>query len=74
MLRREFITGTTATAVLGLAGPAHAQADARPSGKLYRIGYFTVGERSQQAGLVQVFVGALRELGWIEGKNVSFEY
>ena len=74
MLRREFITGTTATAVLGLAGPAHAQADARPSGKLYRIGYFTVGERSQQAGLIQVFVGALRELGWIEGKNVSFEY
>ena len=29
MRRREFIAGTAATAVLGLAGPAHAQADIR---------------------------------------------
>jgi putative ABC transport system substrate-binding protein len=74
MRRREFIAGTAAMAILGLAEPHHAQADARPSGKLYRIAYLTSGERRSQSGLVEVLVGALRELGWIEGKNVLFEY
>jgi putative ABC transport system substrate-binding protein len=69
MRRREFIASA-----IGIALVRPAAAGAQQSGKLYHIGYFSPGERKPTPQLEEAFVGALRELGWIEGINVSFEY
>jgi putative ABC transport system substrate-binding protein len=59
-------------AVLAWSLPARAQ----HGGKLYRIAYFSAGAAAAQGGpgLERYFADALRELGWIEGKDVVFEY
>jgi putative ABC transport system substrate-binding protein len=71
MRRRAFITllgGGAATWPLA----AHAQL----AGKLFRVAYFNSGVAPAQGGpdLERALVEGLRELGWIEGKNVAFEY
>jgi putative tryptophan/tyrosine transport system substrate-binding protein len=68
--RREFI-GALGSAVVAWPLAARAQ-----SGKLYRIAYFSAGVAAAQGGpgLERYLVESLRELGWIEGKNVVFEY
>jgi putative ABC transport system substrate-binding protein len=69
MRRREFITLLGGTAV---AWPlaAHAQQPA----KLPTIGFFGTGTPATQSHLVAAFVQRLRELDWIEGRNVAIEY
>jgi putative tryptophan/tyrosine transport system substrate-binding protein len=71
MQRREFIKALGGVA---LAWPL--KADAQPSGKLFRIGFFSSGAAAAQGGpgTARYYVEALRGLGWIEGKNVVFEY
>jgi putative ABC transport system substrate-binding protein len=64
--RREFITLIGGAAV---AWP-HA-ARAQQAGKIHKIGYLSPGSRSP---VVTPLFDTLRELGWIEGKNVTFEY
>jgi putative ABC transport system substrate-binding protein len=66
MKRREFITligGSVAAWPLA----AHAQ----QSGKRYTVGRLSAGSINP---LSDVFTEALRELGWVEGKNVVFEW
>jgi putative tryptophan/tyrosine transport system substrate-binding protein len=64
--RREFITLLGGAAAWPLA--ANAQAG------IYRIGYLNPGSISLPAATsTRAFFDALRELGWIEGKNVAFE-
>jgi putative tryptophan/tyrosine transport system substrate-binding protein len=47
---------------------------AQQAGKKYTIGLFNAGIRpAQNAPLWVAFLSAMRELGWIEGKNVVFE-
>ncbi len=71
MRRREFIR-----LIGGAAFVWPHSVHAQQGGKVYRIAYFSPGN----AGALGVpelrgaFVEALRELGWIEGKNVIFEY
>jgi len=71
MRRREFIR-----LIGGAAFVWPRSVHAQQGGKVYRIAYFSPGT----AGALGVpelrgaFVEALRELGWIEGKNVVFEY
>jgi putative ABC transport system substrate-binding protein len=68
MRRRAFLAGTLAAA-LG-APPA---AKAQPAGKVPRIGFF--GPPPGTGGqLVQSFQQGLRELGYIEGQNITIEY
>lgn len=55
-------------AIVMLATPVHAQ----PAKKIHRIGY--VHWRAAPNVLDKTFVRALRELGWIEGKNIAIEY
>jgi ABC-type uncharacterized transport system substrate-binding protein len=66
MRRREFITLLGGAAV---AWPlaAHAQR----VGKIYSIGLFNAGSAPP---FLNAFFVALRELGWIEGKDVVFEH
>jgi putative ABC transport system substrate-binding protein len=51
---------------------AAVPAEAQQPGKLYRIGYLS--GRSGAGPLDEVFKTALRELGYVEGKNVTFAY
>jgi len=55
-----------------LARPFAAQAQ-QPA-KVYRIGYFTVPSRETAQGVANSFQLALRDLGWIEGKNIAVDY
>jgi putative ABC transport system substrate-binding protein len=64
--RREFITllgGAAAAWPLG--------ARAQQAGSRYTVGIFSAGVGN--AEFTTVLVDALRELGWVEGKNVVFE-
>ena len=47
-------------------------AEGQQAGKVYRIGYLSPTPPEPPRG--EVFRQALRELGWIEGRNIAFEY
>src|SRR5215510_1489579 len=68
--RREFITllGGAATWPVEWRRVARAQ----QTGSRYTVGIFSAGDAN--AALNTVLVDALRELGWVEGKNVIFEH
>jgi putative tryptophan/tyrosine transport system substrate-binding protein len=66
MKRRDFITLLSgAAAAWPFAGRA------QQGGKKYIVGRFSAGSASEP--LNEVVTEALRELGWVEGKNVVFE-
>src|ERR1700674_3261740 len=68
MRRREF------TALLcGVAVAMPFAARTQQAGRIYRIGFLTAGSESTSRELRAVLPEALRELGWIEGKNIVFE-
>lgn len=66
MRRREFVGLFGAVA---LTSRARAQLQ---SGKMYRVGY--LGSGTSDTLLLNVLLQKLRELGWIEGQNIAFEY
>ena len=49
-----------------------AFAEAQQSGKVHRIGY--ISGRSGAGPLDEVFKTTLRELGYVEGQNISITY
>src|SRR6266508_1994564 len=49
-------------------------AQAQQPGKIFRIGYLDASNASGSAVLVDAFRQELSKLGWIEGKNITFEY
>ena len=67
--RRTFVDGM---ATLGLfhAFASHAQ----QQGKRFRIGVLGVGTPQGTVAVTQAFEQAMRELGYVDGGNVSFEY
>ena len=65
--RRAFI-GTLAG---GLLAPLAAGAQA---GKVRRIGYLDQGSADGNKPYVEAFQQALRDLGWVEGKNIAMEF
>ncbi len=67
MKRRTFISGITAGL---LAAPLAAEA--QEAGKVARIGVLNSG--SPPAPFVESFKQGLRELGYVEGRNISIEY
>src|SRR5262249_47034336 len=67
--RREFIT------LLGGAAAAWPlAARAQEAGKLPTIGFLGQSTRSATSEWTAAFVQRLRELGWIDGRNVAIEY
>ncbi len=67
-MKKMFAVFAMALAVLVYAPLAHAQ----KSGKVYRIGYL---RGAAGPGLRdEAFRQGLRDLGWVEGKNIAFEY
>jgi putative ABC transport system substrate-binding protein len=69
MDRRAFFRGIAASAVLAPLG-AFAQA----AGRIYHIGYLSTPTRESVGNAVDAFLAKLRELGWIDGRNVAIEY
>jgi putative ABC transport system substrate-binding protein len=67
MRRRQFISLLGSAAV---AGPLAARA--QQSGKIHKIGYLSPSLPSPV--IRRPLFDTLRELGWIEGKNITFEY
>ncbi len=50
-------------------------AEAQPTGKMYRIGFLGAASPSgYYAHLVEAFREGLRDLGYVEGRNVAIEY
>jgi ABC-type uncharacterized transport system substrate-binding protein len=50
------------------------EANAQQPRTVYRIGYLGNGNPTLSASSVDAFRQGLRELGWVEGQNVSIEY
>ena len=69
--RRRFITGfVIALTPLG----ATATAQEYKAGKTWRVGYLGNANPTLSAPSRDAFRQGLRELGWVEGQNVSIEY
>jgi putative tryptophan/tyrosine transport system substrate-binding protein len=69
MNRRDFITVLGGTAA---AWPLAARAQ-QPA-KVARIGYLDLGPASARESRVEVLRAGLRDLGWVEGKNILIEF
>jgi putative tryptophan/tyrosine transport system substrate-binding protein len=70
LARRAFVG-----AVVGglLSGPLAARA--QPAGKVFRVGHLAASAPSaENTKLLGAFQSVLRERGWVEGRNVAFEY
>ena len=63
--RRTFVGLTAGALLLGHVRDLHSQG----AGKVYRIGWLVTGPRY----FPQTRLDALRELGWIEGRNLQIE-
>ncbi len=69
MDRRMFV-GRVSGAVLAVPLGLHAQ----PTGKVYRIGILETVPAAQEAANIDALLKGLRELGYVEGRNLTIEY
>jgi putative ABC transport system substrate-binding protein len=66
---RRLSQGIRVALVAGLAlFPAPILSEAQPAGKTYRVGYL-----SSAANVFEPFRDALRDLGYVEGRNLVME-
>jgi putative tryptophan/tyrosine transport system substrate-binding protein len=68
MKRREFIT------LIGGAAAWPLVADAQQPAKVPRIGLLRFGSASAHAGRVEALRAGLRQIGYVEGKNIVIEF
>jgi putative ABC transport system substrate-binding protein len=71
MKRREFLNVLGGAAAFSVSCPLAARAQ---PGRLPTIGFLGTATLSTQNARVAAFVQRLRELGWIENRNVAIEY
>jgi putative ABC transport system substrate-binding protein len=69
MQRRRFIE-----VIAGGLLAAPLAAEAQQTGKVWRIGLLETTAPSTATPVLEAFRQGLRELGYIEGKNIAFEY
>jgi putative ABC transport system substrate-binding protein len=70
MRRREFISLAGATLAILWSLPLNAQ----PSSKIWRIGVLETTSMAPNAPNLEAFRRSLRDLGYVEGKNLIIEY
>src|SRR5262245_34118978 len=68
MKRRDFIT------LLGGAAAAWPLAARGQQGKAPTLGFLGANTPATQSQLTAAFVQRLRQLGWVEGRNLAIEY
>ena len=61
-------------AIFVTLAPCGVVATAQQPGKIFRIGFLDLSTASGSTVLVEAFRQELSKLGWIEGKNIAFEY
>jgi putative ABC transport system substrate-binding protein len=61
-------------AVLTIVAAPPRDADAQPARKVPRIGYLNASSAANATLAVEAFRQGLRELGYIEGRNILIEY
>src|SRR5258705_1857387 len=66
MDRRTFVGAFAGSLMIAIA-------EAQPAGKVYRIGFFLGASGESVASLFGAFSEGLRDLGYVEGRNVIFE-
>jgi putative ABC transport system substrate-binding protein len=71
MRRRDFITTIGCTAVGCIMRPTGSRA--QPADRTYRIGFLWHGPHGFEDA-IEAFREALRELGYVEGRNITIEY
>jgi putative tryptophan/tyrosine transport system substrate-binding protein len=69
-MRRKIFVGLLATVLLTTAPPTQAQQPA----KFHQIGYLSTDSPSTIAARIEAFRQGLRELGYVEGKNIVIEW
>jgi putative tryptophan/tyrosine transport system substrate-binding protein len=69
MRRRDFITLVGSAAAMPLV--ARAQ---QPTSTIRRIGILIPESMLAAGGLLEAFRQGLKEMGWVEGQNIAFEY
>ena len=69
MDRRTFV----GTLTFGLLS-APLSAEAQPAGEVRRVGHLSNSSPTSSARFVDEFRQGLRELGWVEGRNIVIEY
>jgi putative tryptophan/tyrosine transport system substrate-binding protein len=69
MIRAVFVFICLLPAVFLPAGSG-----AQQTGKIFHIGFLDGGTASGRAGHLKTFLHELSKLGWMEGKNIAFEY
>jgi putative ABC transport system substrate-binding protein len=72
--RRRFLGGGLAVAGLGLASGCGLRLPGLAPQHVARIGFLDMAPAGINAAYQQDFVGGLRDLGWVDGENVSFQY
>src|SRR5215470_8407701 len=69
-MKRKITVLTLCALLFALRFPVEAQ----QPGKVFRIGYLDNSTASGSAVLVDALRQELSKLGWVEGKNIAFEY
>jgi putative ABC transport system substrate-binding protein len=62
-----------AAALVALLALVPIAAPAQPAGKVYRIGYIQTATAEEQRHLTRAFEEGMRQLGYVEGRNVVYE-
>ena len=74
MKRRVFVLAAAAWPTLGWIDPARAQS-AKPAAKVMRVGFLRLTPAPPTPGAnIKAFIDTMRELGWIEGRNIVYDY
>ena len=68
MNRRKLVTALGASAVVAPFGSF-----AQQQGKVWRVGILSISVQAAAQVQNDAFVGAMRDLGWAEGRNIVFE-
>ena len=65
--------GLIVTLAFGIISPA-LPAEAQPPGRIFRIGYLGSSSPSAVSHNIDAFRQGLRDLGYVEGRNIVIEY